>query len=393
MVRKGSWFLGLLLVTASPGFAQQVTLHGQVRPRYEFRDPAPDGRADEFISMRVRAGIEAALANDIAVFIQLQDVRLWGEETGTASDFSADNFDLHQGWLTVSRLGGSNAWLRVGRQESPLGNERLVGTVDWLQQAQSFDGVRLGTTGSWGEVSAIAFKIAEETAGATDDLWLFGGFATLDAGGGDLAAFGFYERTRGVTGGDQATVGGRYERSLGRVDAAVEGALQFGTRGAADVAAFLFAAHAGADVTDRLRLTLWWDYLSGDADPTDDDVRVFSTLFATNHKYYGYADLFTNIPVHTAGRGLQDFALKATFAASERVGIDADLHAFRFAEQRRLSSARVGEELDLTLRWTVRPGLGFTGGYTRVFHAAGLSAINRLTEDMDFAYAMLNVAF
>ncbi len=31
------------------------------------------------------------------------------------------------------------------------------------------------------------------------------------------------------------------------------------------------------------------------------------TLFATNHKFYGFADLFLNIPRDTAGRGLRDF--------------------------------------------------------------------------------------
>lgn len=58
-------------------------------------------------------------------------------------------------------------------------------------------------------------------------------------------------------------------------------------------------------------MTLWYDHLSGDDDPSDGTVRVFDTLFATNHKFYGLADYFLNIPVQTVGRGLQDLALKA----------------------------------------------------------------------------------
>ena len=39
-------------------------------------------------------------------------------------------------------------------------------------------------------------------------------------------------------------------------------------------------------------------------------MKVFDTLFTTNHKFYGLADLFLNIPLQTDGRGLQDLAVK-----------------------------------------------------------------------------------
>ena len=393
MTRKGFWVCSLALLAVRPAAAQQVTLKGQIRPRYEFRDPAPDGRADEFISMRLRAGFDAVLANDISLTVQFQDVRLWGEETSPLGDFRADNLDLHQGFLTIGRVGGSNVWARFGRQESPFGNERLIGSVDWTQQGQSFDGVRIGTTESWGTGNFIGFKITEETAGAADDLWLFGGHASISMASSGLDVFAFYERTRGTARGNQGTLGARWTATPSAVDVSVEGAYQLGTRAGADVSAFMVGASAGVKLTDQLKATLWYDYLSGDADPADDEQGVFSTLYATNHKYYGYADLFTNIPAHTAGRGLQDMALKVTFAPSERLGIDADLHEFLLAEKRALPESRLGEELDVTLRWTVRPGLGFTGGFSEVFHADGLTAINRLTENMSFGYAMLNVAF
>ena len=38
-------------------------------------------------------------------FAQIQDVRVWGEETNTLADFSADRFDLHQAWVELGRVG------------------------------------------------------------------------------------------------------------------------------------------------------------------------------------------------------------------------------------------------------------------------------------------------
>ena len=131
----------ILLAVGLPLGAQEVRVHGQLRPRHELRDPASAG-ARQFTSMRVRAAIEAALEDDIRVYIELQDVRFWGEERNTLGDFNADNLDLHQGYVDIKSFTGSPFAARVGRQEVNLGGQRLVGAVGWTQQGRSFDGVR-----------------------------------------------------------------------------------------------------------------------------------------------------------------------------------------------------------------------------------------------------------
>lgn len=74
----------------------------------------------------------------------------------------------------------------------------------------------------------------------------------------------------------------------------------------------MLGARLGFDVGTGGSLTLWYDLLSGDADPNDGDTKVFDTMFATNHKFYGFADMFLNISVHTGGQGLQDLAVKGS---------------------------------------------------------------------------------
>ncbi len=107
------------------------------------------------------------------------------------------------------------------------------------------------------------------------------------------------------SGTDQLTLGaGRASQAAG-FTYRLEGAHQTGRRTDSDMAAVFAAARAGR-VLGRMQVEMWNDYLSGDDDLDDDEIKVFDTLFATNHKFYGYVDFFLNIPEDTAGRGLQD---------------------------------------------------------------------------------------
>ena len=157
--------------------------------------------------------------------------------------------------------------------------------------------------------------------------------------------------------------------------------------------AYQLGGRIGTSFGGENTLTIWYDYLSGDEDPSDTKVKVFDTLFATNHKYYGYADLFLNIPAHTAGRGLQDMALKLAFKPSKSVSLGVDLHAFLLARKAGISSRRLGEEVDLTLQYKYSPEVSFVGGLSYVLARDGFAQIGRLSQDIGFGYLMTNVAF
>ncbi len=79
-MRSRHWMVAsvLVIVMAAPAVGQEVKFGGQVRPRFEFRDPSGSGD-DSFTSMRVRAQLSATLERNVGVFIQVQDVRLWGD--------------------------------------------------------------------------------------------------------------------------------------------------------------------------------------------------------------------------------------------------------------------------------------------------------------------------
>lgn len=385
----------LLCLSALPCAGQNVDFNGQVRPRYETRDPSDAGR-DAFTSMRTRLEAHALLDGGLDAVVQLQDVRLWGEETSTVGDYRADALDLHQAFLRYrgAALGGGTA--TVGRQEASLGGQRLVGAVNWTQQGRSFDGVRLDLAGSSrAPVTLIAYTVGDATAPAVDaDAGLYGVYATVqEVGPGALDLYGLYDRVRTEDPTRQWTFGARYAFT-GPLTGRVEGSLQRGDRSGSDVDAFMVGARLGGGAAaGRLAATLWYDYLSGDADPSDGQNGAFSTLYATNHKFYGFADLFLDVPAHTAGHGLQDLALKTRFVAAPRLTIALDLHSFHAAQSGELSTGHYANELDLTVTHPYTSQLTVTAGLSLVQSDDALSEVGRPGGDTTWGYLMLDLVF
>jgi hypothetical protein len=423
MSRAAAVAIVLGLLGAAPAAAQELELGGEVRPRFEVRDPVPDLVSENgdgtyaFTSMRSRVSLLATLRDDIRAFVQLQDVRVWGTESGT-TDGSAEALDLHQGWVELGNPESGSWAVKAGRQELAYGGQRLVGALNWAQQARSFDGARLRLRPServW--VDGVAMTIGDADSGAEQDEALYGLYATLRPDAGPLA--GSFEGYVLASPIDEPTVAGRVEidrelYTLGGRWAADDGAVRWRVEAAyqtgewrmedpdgsvppaeTGISAYLLAGRIGARVADALWLDLWYDRLSGDDDAADDDVKVFDTLFATNHKFYGQMDLFLNIPVHTAGRGLQDAALKSSWGVADDVTLTGDLHGFWVAASDGLDSGHIGEELDLGLAWRYAPGVSVTGGLSHFWAADAWSAINgaRPGGNQVWGYLMLDVLF
>lgn len=373
--------------------AQDLTLSGQLRPRFEFVDPAVDGSSESFTAMRSRVSLQAAMEHGLTVFMQLQDVRTWGSETSTV-DFSADGFDLHQGYLRLTPDGARWLTATAGRMELDLGGQRLVGAIDWRQQAQSFDGLTLDLVNERMTWTTLALTINDGTApGVPNDRGLYGAYGTVhEIGSGALDAFWLYDRGRGAATTNEHFFGGRFVFE-GAISARAEATISTGTRADADVTAYMFGIRAGTDLADgRIGLTLWYDYLSAD-DPSTPEVEVFNTLFATNHKFYGFADLFLNIPENTGGAGLQDAAVKLLLRATDRTNAGLDLHSFWAGGGAGLTSSHYGEEIDLTLNHRYSANLLVTGGMSYVMQRDGLSEIGRLDENLTTFYVMVNATF
>ncbi len=373
----------------------RVTFGGQIRPRLESRTPV-DGGWSGFTSMRVRAALNAQLQGNVRVFLQLQDVRVFGEESNTLTDFQGDNLDLHQGFLELTEVPGVDGVLRVGRQEVALGEQRLIGAVDWAQQGRSFDGFRYTTPSLSGmKVDLFAMKLREESTATHDwESTFLGAYGSLPTGpAGALDVYGLLTTDSRENHDGEITFGALWKGNAGPLDLRFEGSLQTGQRNGDEVSAHMFGARAGGNLSESITATLWYDHLSGDDDLDDEEIGVFNTLFATNHAYYGFADYFTDIPSHTGGLGLQDAAVKFDFTLDPSTSLKVDLHNFRTAEQGDLSTRSLAQEVDLTLTHRLSTALTVTGGYSFVQASDGIKELERLSENAHWVYLMLNTVF
>ncbi|MEX2610145.1 MAG: alginate export family protein [Gemmatimonadota bacterium] len=415
MSLRNAWLACALLTIASPPVALQaqesgVRFGGEVRVRHELERPITTGSFDQFTLLRTRLGVQAALAEGARALIQFQDSRVFGEESSTF-DASAELLDLHQGYLELVQPAlGRQLTLRAGRQEMILGNERLVGAVGWSNTGRSFDGARLDVAAPDGGrcFSVFAATVAERgerfSAGAEDDDHLFAG---LTVGGGPLEAWLLHDRAatyRSFTGVDRTTLGARADVALGGAfDAWLEGAYQAGNQvqGVAldqDIGAWFAGGRLSWDAAAGALtgLSAGVDYLSGDEDPLDGNYGAFNTLYATNHKWYGYLDLFLDPAGRTADRGLIDAVATGRLNAVGDHTLQVDVHRFWTAAEQSSAEARaLGWELDLTLPVPLGPTHALLLGYSafRNGAAAPLAGLGGDGETWHFAYLQATVAF
>jgi hypothetical protein len=137
-----------LLLLSTTSFAQMDlgdgwNILGQVRLRTELdgRDFSNSTHPLTFASSRIRLGVEKTFGKKLTLFIQVQDSRVFGSESGTLSN--SKNLDLHQGYVELNKLFNWNWSIQAGRFEVSYGTQRFFGAVGWHYVGRSFDGVRL----------------------------------------------------------------------------------------------------------------------------------------------------------------------------------------------------------------------------------------------------------
>lgn len=395
--RLRALFVLVFLLGPSPAQAQsEATLRwsGEIRPRIQTREPE-SGEWDGFTSMRTRIGLDAQMDEGLRFLVQFQDVRLWGEETGTR-DGTADALDFHQAYLEVGDLPWVGGSIRAGRQEVGLGEQRLVGAPFWGQGGQTFDGMRYTAEAASTQLDVVFLKLQEGSAPAHDrDAEIMAGwFSTAIPNGGSADLFLVHDRASGPERTSQSTLGGTWKAETGPWSFRLQGMYQFGDREGLQVSAHLLAARAGVSVwDDRGTVTLWYDRLSGDDHPADAEVRVFSTPFGARNRFYGRADYFRDIPAETGGLGLHDAVLKLSFTPSPVADLYLDAHSFRSAAPGPSGSRRFGEEVDFWATYQARDHLTLRAGYSVTWAGPLLEELDRLSGIGNFGYFMTTVRF
>ena len=364
----------MLLLALQAAYAQPAIIpEGQIRPRLELhtgRDAAPGGRR-AFVTQRTRFGARFQ-TGPLLVRVVLQDVRNWGTELNTLTDFSADGFDAHFGYLQYKPL--DSLTLTLGRQPLNLHEQRLIGAVEWTSQGRSFDGARVEWTEGIGHVEAVGALLG--VPGDTRPDVQAMGYVRAGLGKGKQLADAVY------------IVDGNGDRILHTGGVYLKG----GTVLSGRVEAYLQASPAGAAGLVGVRgtwspkhvlkptFTLWYDALTADG-PNGEG--AFQTLYATNHKFYGRADIAVFLRGGVSdGQGLQDAAVKFGLQPVKDLKLRLDAHGFWVGPGAKADRSVIGQEVDAWADYTVlkrcakkRPGacssLGISMGAAAFFSPDG----------------------
>lgn len=363
-------------VSPSP-LLEKLIISGQIRFREELdkRNFAAGTDVNDMGLLRSRLGLKFQPAQNVIAFLQFQDSRTLGVE-GSNTLASSSNLDLHQGYIQLENIFSTQGLsLKVGRQEIAFGGQRLIGTVGWHNVGRSFDGGRLAFSRNGIKADLWAAKLAEVfEAGEAKDNAIYGiDFAVNTNPRFAPRAYVILERNNdtnssGVDLLSRNTFGIHAKGKVNQFDYAVESALQTGKQEANDVSAFLVGVSTGYTFpgTKKLRLAMGYDHLSGN-DGEAGTIKVFNTLYATNHKFYGFMDYFLNIPVHTRGFGLRDLMIKSSLNFSSKVVGKADFHIFNYAQEDEAGQTSLGQEIDLTAVYKFRKPVKIVAGASVFF--------------------------
>lgn len=419
---------------------------------------------DSWFVQRFRAGFTWKLDAETSFQLQLQDAREFGSERPKVPFILGaegnDALDLRLAAVIFGDPKTSRVVATLGRQTILLGEERLAGASEWNNFARTFDAIKVSWAVTPGQTTATLFvssvvNIQGTTSGegwkfdrsSTDDL--FGGaYLThkLDAAStlegyvlwrdkkdnnpiysAPTAAIPVAARTAAAydIGQDILTFGTRYvlpPPKDGGFDSEVEAALQTGRVNRQTTAATGPYAGSGATLDQRAwalhtlvgytpahtawnpRFDLEYNLASGDTDRADGKNGSFMNLFPSNHKFYGFMDVF-------AWKNLREFVATARFAPLPKTTVRLDWHDFSLftahdawyrangvATVRPLNAAaqnaprHAGGEFDVTITCTPASWATVDLGWSR-FSAGPYLGATGAQSDANFFYVQTTCKF
>lgn len=391
-----------------PASAADVSLSGQYRLRGEYRDnvdfneDAGDDRASW--AQRVRLTANAKATDDTSVKVTIQDTRTWGgtnvltdsstsTTVGPATVSTPNNgVDLHEAYVNISNLLEQPVSLRAGRQELAYGDERVIGSFNWSNNARAFDAFKLMYSTDAVNVDVFLATVSEDSvdtdATLNDDTDLNGIYATLKQIPNNTLDVYLLHQTDNVD-LTRYTVGARLKGAVAGVDYTVELPFQTGEQNAdTDISAWALAVKAGYTLPTALKLRVGaeYDMGSGDDDATDNENGTWVDLFPTNHAHFGYAD----VAQANSWANLTAISVNGTLDLNEKTKLYAAFWNYTSTETAAGADDAVGNELDVTATYKYNNAVAVEAGISRFFPG---DAIGSDADDQDWAYLMLTANF
>jgi hypothetical protein len=410
-IKKIVVLIGATILSATASYAQ-LKITGEVRPRFEYRhgfqtlaDSAM--RPGVFVDQRTRINFEYK-KEKIEFKVSMQDVRVWGSQSQlvTNEDYG---ISIHEAY-GIAHL-NDNWALKFGRQELVYDDHRMLGNVDWAQQARSHDGLlfqykkdklKLDIGGAYNQdmaqnntTSYTVLKSYKSMQFAWANYKFSDNFNTsfLVLGVGQQVNF---VNTAGVDDYQDnytLTAGTRITFKKDKFGASSNLYYQLGSTNtfpAKSVSGYLLNIDLSYQIKEPFKVFAGFEMISGNSqtDTSSSYKKVqhaFNPYFGTNHKFNGYMDYFY-VGNHAGSVGLNDAYLGVEFK-KEKYSVELAGHIFMsqadILDTDKLvatgnytaMSPYLGTEIDLTGGFQITPGVQCKTGYSHMLGTESMRAI------------------
>lgn len=402
----------VFLIIGTFGFAQEVAVDLQIRPRFEFRNGVRSPLLDtdnptSFIVQRSRLNVNFK-QEKLSAKLSIQDIRTWGDAATTATA-GKNGLAVFEAWANYHF--NDNWSTRLGRQALVYDNERILGGIDWLQQGQSHDAalitykkgksqLDLGFALNANAENLVAPKTPYTTNyKSMQYAWFHNNWSKINMSLLFLNTGYEYEKSSSVLEVDYKQTFGTYIiYKENKWDANFGFYGQTGQSTGKQLGAWYASGFVNYAIVDSFSAGLGYEFLSGkDQNDTDTKLKSFTPLFGTNHAFNGLMDYFY-VGNHQNNVGLQDAYLKLNYK-NKKCQFTLVSHVFNapnkvLDSQNNTMNSYLGTEIDLTASYVLQKDIMITGGYSHMFTSSTMERVKNVTNasnSNNWAWLMINI--
>jgi len=397
-----------------------ISFGGELRFRHMNEDQRlrPGGPARTTYDLwRWRNYIDARFSESLRVYVEMLDASIFNQDLGpTPIDLNRWNIQNAFVDLRLAELDSRSVVARIGRQELLYGSQRLVSPLDWANTRRNFEGFKLFSHGETWDIDAWATQPVNTATGngplsrydnerdEGDTSRYFSGFFAVLHGieNNVVDLYWLWDRETDfrATGTDYSrhTTGVRWLHNrpvknqcceVTRVwHTELEGGYQFGHDNGETVRAGFFTAglgHTWKKVAWTPSCWLFYDWASGDRDPTDNENNTFYQLFPLGHKYLGLID-------NVARQNISDINLRLVTKPTKKLTLTGGMHWMDLENENDFVynivgaplgtpgvGDKIGEECDIVANYQFNPNFGVQLGYFYFWYGSAVnnSALQR----------------
>lgn len=375
--------------------------------------------SDAYYLNRFRVNMNVNATPWLRFGLQMQDARVWGKNGTPVVPFQ-NTADLRMAFVELGDPENKRFGIRAGRQELVFGDQRLIGHLNWMNTARSFDAVRATYRFKGARIDAFASTVVTQVAGEFDrpfrnkadnlhGIWVNASKLIKNAVVEPYALWRVSRNARsesGVVGKrDFKTYGIRFVGKLPKnFDYNTEMNWQHGSISTDSMNAWAGHWMLGY-VTPKLGWSPKWmleyNYASGDKNPTDGKRGTFDQLYPTGHDKIGFAD-------QVGWRNVHNVQIAGLLKPNPKWAITPRYHWLWLASARDAMYAAngnavaqdktgaagsyIGTEIDLTATYAATKQMSIAFGYAHLFPGTYLKKTTQ-GNGYDFPFLMVGYAF